>query len=237
MSYSVTQDDILSVTADAAVLCVENAMVITDAPVCLRLAEAGGDTLRRALDSRKQFLPVGSAAVLPGKLILPFTHTLITAAPRWENTRGNEILILHRCYHSCFRLAEELGCRTLVMPFLSTFYYGFPQEDAIHIAFVEAGKTPLSVTFVADSPALYTLSQKPYRKPEIASYIGYYRDHAIFELENGRFARVDLRPEITDVTLVPYFEPCFRVGNNPLQEPLPETEIQRLMAVYQESEW
>ena len=237
MSYSVTQDDILSVTADAAVLCVENAMVITDAPVCLRLAEAGGVPLRRALDSRKQFLPVGSAAILPGPVIPPFTHALITAAPRWENTRGNEILILHRCYQSCFQLAEELGCRTLVMPFLSTFYYGFPQEDAIHIAFIEAGKTPLSVTFVADSPALYTLSQKPYRKPEIASYIGYYRDHAIFELENGRFARVDLRPEITDVTLVPYFEPCFRVGNNPLQEPLPDTEIQRLMAIYRESEW
>ena len=64
MSYSVTQDDILSVTADAAVLCVENAMVITDAPVCLRLAEAGGATLRRALDSRKQFLPV-QKPVLP----------------------------------------------------------------------------------------------------------------------------------------------------------------------------
>ena len=136
MSYSVTSDDILSVTADAAVLCVENAMVITDTPICRRLAEAGGNPLRRALDSRKQFLPVGSAAVLPGSVIPPFAHALITAAPRWENTRGNEILILHRCYQSCFQLAEELGCRTLVMPFLSTFYYGFPQEDAIHIAFV-----------------------------------------------------------------------------------------------------
>jgi hypothetical protein len=27
------------------------------------------------------------------------------------------------------------------------------------------------------------------------------------------------------------------VGNNPFQEPLPDTEIQRLMAIYRESEW
>lgn len=237
MSYTVTPDDILTVSADASVLCIENAMVITDTPICLRLAEAGGDVLRGALDTRKQFLPVGSAAELPGPVVPFFAHTLITAAPRWENTRGNELLILHRCYQNCFRLAEELGCRSIVMPFLSTFYYGFPQEDAIHIAYREAENTALDVTFVTDTPDLYALSQIPYQKPGIASYIGYYRDHAIFELTNGRFARVDIRPEIRDVTLVPYFEPCYRLGNNPLQEPLPDTEIQRLMTLYQESEW
>ena len=237
MSYITTSDDILAVSADAAVLCIENAMVVTDAPSCLRMAEAGGDALRRALDEHKRFLPVGSAAVLPGPVVPPFAHALITAAPRWENTRGNELLILHRCYQNCFRLAEELGCQSVAMPFLSTFYYGFPQEDAIHIAYKEAGETALTVLFIADTPALYALSQTPYQKADIASYVGYYRDHAIFERTNGRYARVDIRPEITDVTLVPYFEACYRLGNNPLQKPLPDTEIQRLMALYRESEW
>lgn len=228
MPYTVTNKDIFSTNADAAVLAVENRMIVTDSSICRTLVS---EDVRRALKKRL-FLPVGSAEVLEATTP-PFMHLIITAAPRWENTRGNEILILHRCYRIIFRAAERLGCESLATPFLSTFYYGFPKKDAVCAAFTEAGKTGLNVTFVADSEELFSLSTGDLRKPEILSYIGYYRDHAVFALDNGRFARVDIRPEIRDVTLVPFFEPCYVVGNNPLQEPLAESEISRLMQVYQ----
>ena len=67
--------------------------------------------------------------------------------------------------------------------------------------------------------------------------MGWYRDHAIFELDDGHFVRVDLRPEKRDVAPIPYFEPCFRVGNNPLQKPLPPEEIERLKQVYRKTDW
>lgn len=231
MSYTVTDNNILSTNADAAVLAVENRMIVTDSPICRALIS---DNVESALKKRV-FLPVGSAAVLEAT-VLPFKYLIIAAAPRWENTRGNEILILHRCYQNIFRAADQLGCESLVTPFLSTFYYGFPKKDAVCAAFTEAGKTRLNVTFIADGEELFKLSTGDMKKPEIQSYIGYYRDHAMFELDNGRFARIDIRPEIRDVTLVPFFEPCYVMGNNPKQEPLSEREISRLTQVYQEWE-
>ena len=232
MPYEVVREtDISAVPAEAAVIAVENRMLVADAPFYQRLIPEEG----RAALSQKVFLPVGSAEAAE-TTVPPFKHLILAAAPRWENTRGNEILILHRCYQNIFRTAEKLGCHSVVTPFLSTFYYGFPKKDAVCAAYAEAKKTAVQVVFITDSEELYRLSRGDLQKPEIVSYIGYYRDHAIFALENGRFARVDIRPEIRDVTLVPFFEPCYVIGNNPLQEPLPEREVMRLKRIYQDWE-
>lgn len=235
MSYRVTQEDILAAKADAAALSVEIALDASDGRACRSLAAAGGEALRRELRKQK-FLPVGSAAAAE-PCGLPFRKILFTAAPRWLTGKANEMLALHRCYQSLFALADELGCRSLALPFLSSWYYRFPLSEAVRIARSEAERWSGEAVFIADTPELYELSQKPYRRPEIVSYIGWYRDHAIFELDDGRFARVDLRPEITDVTLIPYFEACYRVGNNPLQPPLPEAEIARLRRIYEGNYW
>ena len=112
-------------------------------------------------------------------------------------------------------------------PFLAADYYRFPRDEAVRIALTEAGSTDLQVSFVADTEELLSLSRTKFRKPEIVSYIGWYRDHAIF----------DLREEKRDVAPIPYFEACFRVGNNPLQEPLPLSEIERLKQIYRETDW
>ena len=235
MSVRITEEDILTLQADAAVIGVEIAMDFNDSPVCSRLAEAAGPALAASARAQR-FLPAGSAC--PGDPgALPFPQLILAAAPRWLTGKANELLVLHRCYESVFSLAEELGCRSLVTPFLSACYYRFPSDEAIRIAREEAGRHELEVCFVADTPALYEQSFRPYHRPEIRSYVGYYRDHALFALDNGLFARVDLRPENRDVALIPYFEACYRAGNNPLQPALPEAEIARLRAIYEESDW
>ena len=235
MSVRITEEDILTLQADAAVIGVEIAMDLNDSPVCTRLAEAAGPALAASARAQR-FLPAGSAC--PGDPgALPFPHLILAAAPRWLTGKANELLVLHRCYESVFSLAEELGCRTLVTPFLSSQYYRFPQEEAVRIALEEAGRRSLEAVFVPGTEALEALSHQEYHRPEIVSYVGYYRDHALFALDNGLFARVDLRPENRDVALVPYFEACYRAGNNPLQPALPEAEIARLRAIYEESDW
>ena len=45
MSVRITEEDILSLRADAAVIGVEIAMDLNDSPVCTRLAEAAGPAL------------------------------------------------------------------------------------------------------------------------------------------------------------------------------------------------
>ena len=59
MAYCVTQEDILSLRADAAAVSVEISLEISPFPVCQTLAAAGGETLRAAVRA-KRFLPVGS---------------------------------------------------------------------------------------------------------------------------------------------------------------------------------
>ena len=230
----VTLDDILTLSADAAVLPLEMTGAPTEGKAAQALAAVGGEELREAL-RKLRFLAVGSAAVLdvPG---LPFANLIVTAVPRWLTGKANELLVLHRCYESVYALAEELGCRSLVSPFLSSCYFHFPLEDAVHIALGAAKQWKGETAFSADTEELYTLSQKPWQKPQILSYIGYYRDHALFALDNGLFARVDIRPERRDADVIPYFEACFREGNNPLQKPLEEQEILRLRRIWEETE-
>ena len=233
MPYTVTQGDILSVGADAVVLSLEMSMRVAEGPTNARLVSVGGDRLRTALKGIR-FVPVGSAAAA-GDCGLPVRQVLVTAIPRWLTGKANELLALRRCYQSLFSLAEDLGCARLACPFLSAQYYRFPKEEAVHVALTEAEKAGIPISFFTDTPELFALSGTHYCPPRIVSYVGWYRDHALFELDNGLFARVDLRPEIREVSVIPYFEACFRVGNNPLQTPLPETEIARLRRIVEES--
>ncbi len=235
MSHSVTLEDILSLQTDAIAVSVEIALDVSETPVCRRVARFGGETLDESIRALR-FLPVGSAAEIAGHA-LPFAHFFAVAAPTWLTGKANEFLALRRSYQSLFETALAAGCRSIALPFLSACCYRFPKDEAIKIAFSEADRTALEVIFAADTPELYALSRIPYRKPEIVSYVGWYRDHALFALDNGLYARVDLRPENIDVTTIPYFEACFRVGNNPNQPPLSEEEIARLRRIYEENDW
>ena len=231
MAYFVTQEDVLSVRADAVVVCLENTMTVSEDAASQRLGEAGGVRFQEAL-RHKRFLPVGSAcAVDPSGL--PFRHVLATGAPQWRLGEANEFLVLHRCYQSLYALAKKLDCSSVAMPFLSAAYYRFPQEDAVQIAREEAECAGVETIFLAQTAELYALSQKPYRKPQIVSYIGYYRDHAVFKLDNGLFARVDLRPEIRDVNIRPYVEACYYTEADPSLPALPEREIARVRSIYE----
>ena len=231
MSFTVTQQNILTVPADAAVICVENAMAVSQGLSNETLAAAGGEALRLVLRG-KRFLPVaGCWAAEPCGL--PFRQLLVTSAPRWWNAECNELLILHRCYTGLFKLAEELGCRSLVMPFLSCAYYSFPQELAVRIALFEADRTGLEVCFFAETPELFELSRGEYRKPQIVSYVGCYRDHAVFLLDSGGYVRVDIRPEKRDAELRTFVDACYFADKNPYVTPLGAEEIARLEAIYE----
>ena len=234
MAFTVTLDDILSLSADAAVLPLEMTGTPAEGRAAQALAAACGEGLRPAI-RQAGFLAVGSAEALtcPGQ---PFPHLIATAVPRWLTGKANELLVLHRCYESVYALAQELGCRSLVSPFLSCCYFHFPQDDAVHIALRAAKGWEGETVFAADTEELLALSEKPWKKPRILSYIGYYRDHALFALDNGLFARVDIRPERRDADVIPYFEACYREGNNPLQRPLSKEEILRLRRIWEETE-
>ena len=235
MAYRVTQEDILSLRTDAAALSVEISLEISPFPVCQTLAAAGGETLRAAV-REKRFLPVGSAVEID-RSGLGFAHVFAAAAPIWLTGKANELLTLHRTYESLFTAAAEAGCRSIALPFLSAMAYRFPRDEAVHAALREAERSGLELLFAAETDELYEQSLRPYRRPGIVSYVGYYRDSAVFLLDNGQYARVDLRPERRAFDVVPYIEACFREGTDPAQPPLGEAEKARLREVYENSDY
>ena len=231
MPFRVTQEDILSLSVDAAAFSVEISMEISPTPVCRALSASGGEALRAAIRA-KRFIPVGSAVEIE-PCGLPFTHLFAAAAPIWLTGKANELTALRITYQSLFAAAQKAGCKSLAVPFLSAMRYRFPQDEAVKIAFAEADKSSLEVVFAADTPELYALSQKPYRKPKIVSYIGWYRDHAAFLLDNGQYAKVDMRPEMRDVSVRSYLEARYFDGRTAPPVPLPEEEKARLRAIYE----
>ena len=235
MSYTVTQEDILRLRAEAAVLPLEMTGRPTEGRAAQALAAAGGEKLQDAL-RRLRFLPVGSAAEIEAGE-LPFRHLIVTAVPRWLTGKANELLALGRCYEAVYARAARLGCASLATPFLSGCYYRFPAEELVHVALREAERWTGETLFAADSRELLELSGRAYRRPQIVSYVGYYRDHAVFALDNGQFARVDLRPELRRADTVPYVEACYHEGVDPKQPPLPEAEIRRLRRIWEECEF
>lgn len=232
MSYTVTENDILTIPAQGAVLALEMTGRVALGPAGDLLARAGGEALQSAL-REVPFLSVGRAAAL-GACGLPFGRVIATATPRFLTGKANELKMLRLCYESVFALAEELGLRSLALPFLSAMYYRFPQAEAVHIALQEAEKWSGEARFAAETEALLALSRTPYRRPRIVSYVGWYRDQAVFQLDNGLYGRVDLRPERREADVVPFIEACCREGNNPLQPPLPPEEIRRLRQLWEE---
>lgn len=234
MSFTVTQQSILSVEADAAVLCIENPMVPSDGAVNQALAFAGGEALLSEL-RKKRFLPVGCACAVESGA-LPFRHLLVAAAPRWCCGEANELPILRRCYAALYAQAEELGCRSLATGFLSTFYYGFPKPEAVSVALSEAGKRNIETIFVAETEELAALSRSPYRKPRIRAYLGWHRDHAAFLLDDGRYAKVDMRPERREASIHLFLEACYFDGRTAPPSPLPEEEKARLTEIYESLE-
>lgn len=65
---------------------------------------------------------------------LPAKYVIHTVGPVWRGGDREEEDRLAECYRSVFRVAKDIGARTLAFPSISTGAYGFPLRRAVHIA-------------------------------------------------------------------------------------------------------
>ena len=92
---------------------------------------------------------------------LPARWVIHTVGPIWSGGGANEDTLLAQCYRRCFDLAEERGIKTIAFPAISAGAYGFPMEQATHIAvsevkrLLEAALSVESVTFVCFNDLAY----------------------------------------------------------------------------------
>jgi len=66
---------------------------------------------------------------------LPARFVIHTVGPIWRGGKHDEARTLANCYRSSLQLAVENQIRTIAFPAISCGAYGYPIEQATHIAF------------------------------------------------------------------------------------------------------
>ncbi len=112
--------------------------------------------------------PTGEARATKGYR-LPAKWVIHTVGPVWGGGKRNEDNLLASCYRNSFRVARELGVKTIAFPSISTGAYMFPLERATEIALKETKKILMSdkdftkVIFVCFGEKAFKAYQEIYR--------------------------------------------------------------------------
>jgi O-acetyl-ADP-ribose deacetylase (regulator of RNase III) len=76
----------------------------------------------------------GSAKITRGYK-LKARHVIHAVGPVYRDGKRNEPLLLASAYRTCLELASQNQCESIAFPAISTGVYGYPREEAAHIAF------------------------------------------------------------------------------------------------------
>jgi len=85
------------------------------------------------LEEWPQGLPTGRA-VITGAGNLKARHVIHAVGPVWCGGKRGEPLLLMQAYQNSLSLALMNGLRTVAFPSISTGAYGYPIEEACHVA-------------------------------------------------------------------------------------------------------
>ena len=128
---------------------------------------AGGPTILEACEKirKTQYpngLPTGEAvATQAGNL--PAQYVIHTVGPIYHQCKDQCASLLASCYTNALKLADELGCKDIAFPAISTGIYGYPKKEAAKIAYESVsdflnGKEDMKVIFIfhnIESEALF----------------------------------------------------------------------------------
>ena len=105
--------------------------------MCGAIRRAGGDEIFEEC-SRLGGCATGDAKAT-GAGRLPARHVVHAVGPVWSGGEAGEPQLLASAYRRSLEVAEELGCRTIAFPALSTGIYGYPLELAAPVAVAAMG--------------------------------------------------------------------------------------------------
>jgi O-acetyl-ADP-ribose deacetylase (regulator of RNase III) len=100
--------------------------------VCGAIRRAGGDAIFEEC-ARLGGCATGDAKAT-GAGQLPARFVIHAVGPVWSGGGRGEAELLASAYRRSLEVAEELGCRTIAFPALSTGIYGYPPELAAPVS-------------------------------------------------------------------------------------------------------
>ncbi|QHL88942.1 O-acetyl-ADP-ribose deacetylase [Nibribacter ruber] len=167
------QSDITKVNTDAIVNAA-NTSLLGGGGVDGAIHRAGGPAILaecRQIVARQGGCKTGEAVITTGGN-LPASYVIHTVGPVWNGGHKNEPALLANCYRHSLELAEKHGIKTVAFPNISTGIYGYPKDQAAHIAvstvqdFLQHHALPEQVTFVVFDQDNLSLYQRLLKKPD-----------------------------------------------------------------------
>jgi O-acetyl-ADP-ribose deacetylase (regulator of RNase III) len=115
-----------------AIVNAANEALVAAAGVCGAIRRAGGDEIFEEC-ARLGGCATGDAKAT-GAGRLPARYVIHAVGPVWAGGERGEAELLASAYRRALEVGEELGCRTIAFPALSTGIYGYPPELAAPVA-------------------------------------------------------------------------------------------------------
>ena len=132
MPLKIVRNDITKMETDAIVNTANPRSQVGDG-VDSKIYEAAGFEQLFAEREKIGVIRRGDAAATPG-FNLPARYIIHAAGISWADGNHGEREILQSAYNRSLELAEELKCKSIAFPLLSSGNYGFPKEEALKIA-------------------------------------------------------------------------------------------------------
>jgi O-acetyl-ADP-ribose deacetylase len=79
---------------------------------------------------------------------LPARYVIHTVGPVWHGGTHDEAELLAACHRNALAVADELGCRTVAFPAISTGIFGYPLDDAALVAVAAVAEARTRVELV-----------------------------------------------------------------------------------------
>lgn len=132
MSFSIVRNDITKMKVHAIVNAANTDLKIGGG-VCGAVFNAAGERRLQAACEKLAPIKTGEAVATPA-FALPAKYIIHTAGPIYKDGKSGEEELLRSAYTNSLNLALEKKCKSIAFPLLSSGAYGYPKEEALHVA-------------------------------------------------------------------------------------------------------
>lgn len=132
MPFNIVRNDITKMEVDVIVNAA-NTELQMGGGVCGAIFKAAGAAQLQAACDKLAPIKTGEAVITPG-FRLPAKYIIHTAGPVYKDGSHGEAELLRACYINSLELATRNECESIAFPLISSGIYGYPKEEALHIA-------------------------------------------------------------------------------------------------------
>ena len=183
MPLKLVRNDITKMKVDAVVNAANSALKMGGG-VCGAIFSAAGAQELQAECDQIGGCNVGEA-VITAAYNLPAKYIIHTVGPIWQGGNANEAQLLHNCYINSLTLALKHQCQSIAFPLISSGIYGYPKDQALHIAFSAISQflfaNEANVYLVLFDKKAITLSEKLFSAIEQYIDDNYVDEHLLEE--------------------------------------------------------